>query len=119
MYNGHSQKDQKLVIKTNYRLMQVKSIAECSKGSILQYFQPSLTYISSLRSLFCLWPFYTCFTVISNIRVNKSMSVGKMICCGLAIVGTVEGLNGDIVCYVTAKIFLLAGNIKPFGFLKK
>ena len=26
----------KLVFKTNYRLMQVKSIAECSKGSILQ-----------------------------------------------------------------------------------
>ena len=24
--------------------MQVKSIAECSKGSILQYFQPSLSY---------------------------------------------------------------------------
>ena len=36
--NGHSKK------KTNYRLMQVKSIAECSKGSILQYFRPSLSY---------------------------------------------------------------------------
>ena len=36
--NGHSQKDQKLVFKTNYSLMQVKSIAECSKGSTLQYF---------------------------------------------------------------------------------
>ena len=30
--SGHSKK------KTNYRLMQVKSIAECSKGSILQSF---------------------------------------------------------------------------------
>ena len=29
--------------------------AECSKGSILQYFQPSLSYYSSLRSLFCLF----------------------------------------------------------------
>ena len=38
MQNGHSQKDRKLVFKTNYRLMQVKSIAECSKRSILQYF---------------------------------------------------------------------------------
>ena len=28
----------KLVFKTDYHLMQVKSIAECSKGSILQYF---------------------------------------------------------------------------------
>ena len=26
-------------LKTNYCLMQVKSIAECSKGSILQYFR--------------------------------------------------------------------------------
>ena len=35
---GHSQKDPKLGFTTNYRLMQVKSIAECSKGNILQYF---------------------------------------------------------------------------------
>ena len=34
--------------------MQVKSIAECSKWSILQYFRPSLSYHLSLRSLFCL-----------------------------------------------------------------
>ena len=47
--------DQKLVFKTVYRLMQVKSIAECSKGSILQYFRPSLSYRLSLRSLFCLF----------------------------------------------------------------
>ena len=45
----------KLVFKTNYRLMQVKSIAECSKGSILQYIRPSLNYHLSLRSLFCLF----------------------------------------------------------------
>ena len=35
--------------------MQVKSIAECSKGSILQYFRPSLSYHVSLRPLFCLF----------------------------------------------------------------
>ena len=29
--SGHSKEDQKLVSKTDYRLMQVKSIAECSK----------------------------------------------------------------------------------------
>ena len=44
-----------LFFKTNHRLMQVKSIAECSKGSILQYFEPSLSYHLSLRSLFCLF----------------------------------------------------------------
>ena len=35
--------------------MQLKSIAECSKGRFLQYFQPSLSYHSSLKSLFCLF----------------------------------------------------------------
>ena len=42
-------------LKISHRLMQVKSIAECSKGSILQYFQPLLSYHLSLRSLFCLF----------------------------------------------------------------
>ena len=32
-----------------------KSIAECSKGSILQYFPPSLSYRLSLRSSFFLF----------------------------------------------------------------
>ena len=35
--------------------MQVKSIAECSKWSILQHFPLSLSYHLSLRSLFCLF----------------------------------------------------------------
>ena len=39
----------------NYHLMQVKRIAEGSKGSILQYFQPSLSYHLSLRSMCCLF----------------------------------------------------------------
>ena len=48
-------KNSKLVFKTEYRLKQVKSIAECSKRSILQYFRPSLSYILSLTPLFCLF----------------------------------------------------------------
>ena len=51
----HSQIDLRLVFKTNYCLMQVESIAECSKGSILQYFRPSLSDNWSLRSLFSLF----------------------------------------------------------------
>ena len=47
--SGHSKRTPKLVLNTDYRLMQVKSIAECSKGSILQYFRPSLSYHLSLR----------------------------------------------------------------------
>ena len=35
--------------------MQVKSIAECSKRSILQYFRSSLSYHLSLRALFSLF----------------------------------------------------------------
>ena len=35
--------------------MHVKSIAECSKGSILQLFRPSLSYQLALRSLFHLF----------------------------------------------------------------
>ena len=49
VFSGHSNK------KTKYRLMQVKSIAECSKGRILQSFQPSLSYHLLLRFLFCLF----------------------------------------------------------------
>ena len=41
-------KTKKLVFKTDYCLMHVKSIAECSK-------RPSLSYNLSLRSLFCLF----------------------------------------------------------------
>ena len=51
----HSNRRPKLVFKTNYRLMLVKNIAECSKGSILQYFRPSLSYHMPVRSLFCLF----------------------------------------------------------------
>ena len=60
--SGHSKK------KTNYRLMQVKSIAECSKGSILQSFWPPLSYHLLLRSLFCLfeWLQKTGFTVLTT-----------------------------------------------------
>ena len=36
-------------------VMQVKSIAEFSKGIILQYFLPSLCHHLSLRSLLCLF----------------------------------------------------------------
>ena len=55
VFSGHSKRRPKLVLKTDYRLMLVKRIAECSKGSILQYFRPSLSYHLLLRCLFCLF----------------------------------------------------------------
>ena len=67
--------------KTNYRLMQVKSIAECSKGSILQYFRPSLSYHLSLRSLFCLF-LSGCFTqvllyIIYTLKFLPLLKIGR------------------------------------------
>ena len=53
--SGQPKRRPNLVFKTDYCLMQVKSIAECSKGSILQYFPPSLSYHLPLRPLFCLF----------------------------------------------------------------
>ena len=50
--SGQSKRRPKLVFKTDYRSMHFKSIAECSKRSILQYFQPSLSYHLSLFCLF-------------------------------------------------------------------
>ena len=64
----------KMVFKTNHLLMQVKSIAECSKGSILQYFLPSLSYHLSLRSLFCL--FYRGFIVLA--KTSYLLYLGKL-----------------------------------------
>ena len=54
--------------------MQVKSIAECSKGSILQYFRPSFS--QSIIKIFVLsifeWPLKTGFTVQKNSANNFS-----------------------------------------------
>ena len=52
-------KDQKLVFNTDYRLMQVKSIAECSKrafcNTLILWTFIKLPLILSLRPLFCLF----------------------------------------------------------------
>ena len=48
--SGHSKTDLTLAFNTDYRLMQVKSIAECSKN-----FRLSLSYHLSFRPLFCLF----------------------------------------------------------------
>ena len=72
-----------LVFDTNYHLMQVKSKSECSKGSILQYFGPSLSYHLLLRSLIFEWSFYTGFTLAvfseKTVFPNQSMMAISMI----------------------------------------
>ena len=65
-------KSKKLVFKTNYRLMQVKRIAECSMehSAILSTFI-NLPFVIFVLSIFE-WPFYTGFTVF--VRENTLLS---------------------------------------------
>ena len=69
-----SSKRSKMVFKTYYGLMQIKSIAECPKGSILQYFRPSLSYQLSLRPWFCLF-LSGCFTQVLLHRLIVGLTI--------------------------------------------
>ena len=78
--------------------MQDKSIAECPNGSILQYFQPSLSYHLSLRSWFCI--FLSDFTVCSKPPINFHIDIFSR------AKGLNFGLNLDLhpyFVYVTVK----------------
>ena len=74
VYNSHSQKDWKLVFKTNYRLIQVKSIAECS--AILSTFIRLLFAIKIFVLSIFEWLFYTGFTVdMIQLQTNKILTL--------------------------------------------
>ena len=62
--------------------MQVKSIVECPKGSILQYFGPQLNYHLSLRSLFCLF-LSGRFTQV--LHVQRNIILFAIITCDLSM----------------------------------
>ena len=55
--SDHSKRRPKLVFKTDYRLMHVKSIAEIILQYFLQYFRPSLSYIRTICHYFVLFIF--------------------------------------------------------------
>ena len=65
-------KSRKMVFKTIYRLMQVKSVAECSKGepsAILSTFT-KLPFVIEIYVLSIFeWPFFTGFTVQHKVDV--------------------------------------------------
>ena len=64
--SGHSIIDKINVLKPCGSLMQVKSTAECSTGSILQYFWPALSDYRSWKPIFwpsLEWPLKTGFTI--------------------------------------------------------
>ena len=59
-----------MVFKTNYRLMQIKSIAECSKIAILSTFiKLPFVFKTFVLSIFE-WPLKTGFTIFVNIMEN-------------------------------------------------
>ena len=74
-----------MVFKANYCLMQVKSIAECSKGSILHATLLTFIKLPFVINTFVLsifeWPFYTGLTVLAQGQVRylsiKSFSCPK------------------------------------------
>ena len=70
-----------LVFKTDYRLMQTKSIEVCSKGSVLQYFLP-LNYQLSLSSFLSIfdWSLKTDFTVTKTPILAASSCTHMRIC---------------------------------------
>ena len=55
VYNGHSKIDKTKILMTNGSSMKVKSFAECSPWSILQYFWPALSNNWSWKPIFCLF----------------------------------------------------------------
>ena len=79
--SGNSKTRPDLFFKSEYRLMQVKSIADWSKGRILQYFRPSLSYHLSLRSVFCLVLSDRLIQVLRHVCVRKAMNRISLIIC--------------------------------------
>ena len=71
-----SQKDRKFVFKTNYRLMQVKNIAECSKRAFCNTFdlhKATINFVFHITVLSIFeWPLYTVtgFTVVYSLGIE-------------------------------------------------
>ena len=84
--------------------MQVKSIAECSNGSILQYFRPSFSYHLSVRSLSIFeWPLKTGLTV--------HLWEGIKDRCIMKLVMVVDGY---VFCYPLASVLLKSIHVLQF-----
>ena len=70
-------KNTKIGFQDRFHLMQVKSIAECSPWSILQYFGPSLRPLPFANKIFVLsifeWPLKTGFIVSSAYTLQSSV----------------------------------------------
>ena len=70
--------DQKLVFKTDYRLMKVKSIAECSKRTFcnnMTFIKLSFVIKTIVLSIFE-WPLKTGFTIVQWCKINIDSMCG-------------------------------------------
>ena len=101
--SGHSKRSPKIVFKTNYCLMQVKSIAECSKGSIQQYFRPSFSYHLSLTSLFCL--------VLSDRSRQVLLYTETPFACCCPLQVSLNILNSGIILKTFTQIFIMSNHM--------
>ena len=76
MQNSHSQKDQKFVFKTSYRLIQVKSIAESLEHSVILSTFIKLPFFIKIFVLSIFeWPLYPGFTVDTLVNVYVDLVV--------------------------------------------
>ena len=84
--------------------MQVKRIAECSKGSILQYFRPSLSYHLSLIFVLSIfkWPLKTGFTVgfyQLKLKISRVLNISALRTTD-SILNFSFSENKSIVCWM-------------------
>ena len=74
-----TQKDWVFVLQDQLSLNAGQSIAECSKGSILQYFWPSLSCHLSLRSLFWLFWVAILLRFYCSIHISQFILLDRLV----------------------------------------
>ena len=79
VFTANLKKDRKLVFKTNYRLMQVKSITECLRehyAILLTFIKLPFVIKTFVLSIFE-WPFHTGFTVFTCLILIHTFEHGR------------------------------------------
>ena len=92
----------KIVFKTNFCLMQVKSITECSKAAILSTFIKIPVVIDTFILSFIEWPFYTGFTVVWTLSLKNL----------LLLFFVLKTLITNIICQLCTVKPVLSGHSK-------
>ena len=85
--SDHSKEDQQLVCKTDNHLIQVKSIAECSKHSaIFSTYLKLPSVFKTFLSFICEWPLLTGFTILSiECNMGKLMWFWYLLLCAINV----------------------------------